>query len=177
MDVDSRQALVHAINSYDGAVVLVSHDTHLLEACADRLWLVENGQVQTFDGDLGDYRRHLAGQKRHANPEAICHPAKETADTSTADKKIARRTAAEKRAALAPLRKAVDGAEADLTALNNRKALLEQTLADPRLYEPANSEKAAQATKKMGEVMKALLLAEEAWICAQEKLDAIENAN
>ena len=177
LDVDSRQALVHAINSYDGAVVLVSHDTHLLEACADRLWLVENGQVQTFDGDLGDYRRHLAGQKRHANPEAICHPAKETADTSTADKKIARRTAAEKRAALAPLRKAVDGAEADLTALNNRKALLEQTLADPRLYEPANSEKAAQATKKMGEVMKALLLAEEAWIRAQEKLDAIENAN
>ena len=74
LDVDSRQALVQAINSYDGAVVLVSHDTHLLEACADRLWLVENGKVQNFQGDLADYRRHLAAQKRHANPDAVSTP-------------------------------------------------------------------------------------------------------
>ena len=177
LDVDSRQALVQAINSYDGAVVLVSHDTHLLEACADRLWLVENGKVQNFQGDLADYRRHLAAQKRHANPDALSTPPKQSADTSVADKKEARRSAAERRQALAPLKKAIEKAEAEMTSLSNRKALLEKTLADPRLYEPQHADKAAEATKKMGEVTKALDQAEEAWMMAIEELEALENAD
>ena len=60
LDIDSRAALIEAINDYPGAVILVSHDRHLLDACADRLWLVADGKVTPFDGDLDDYRRGVS---------------------------------------------------------------------------------------------------------------------
>ena len=63
LDIDSRSALIEAINEYPGAVILVSHDRHLLDACADRLWLVAGGQVTPFDGDLGDYRRRVLSER------------------------------------------------------------------------------------------------------------------
>src|SRR6188768_769092 len=63
LDIDSRTALIEAINDYPGAVILVSHDRHLLDACADRLWLVADGKVTTFDGDLGDYRRRVLSDR------------------------------------------------------------------------------------------------------------------
>ena len=66
LDIDSRAALIEAINDYPGAVILVSHDRYLLEACADRLWLVQGGQVKPFDGDLDDYRRHVLADRRAA---------------------------------------------------------------------------------------------------------------
>ena len=63
LDIDSRSALIEAINEYAGAVILVSHDRHLLDACADRLWLVADGKVTTFDGDLDDYRRRVLSDR------------------------------------------------------------------------------------------------------------------
>ena len=63
LDIDSRAALIEAINEYPGAVILVSHDRHLLDACADRLWLVADGKVTTFDGDLDDYRRRVLSDR------------------------------------------------------------------------------------------------------------------
>ena len=63
LDIDSRTALIEAINDYSGAVILVSHDRHLLDACADRLWLVADGKVTTFDGDLDDYRRRVLSDR------------------------------------------------------------------------------------------------------------------
>ena len=62
LDIDSREALVHALNDYPGAVILISHDRHLIEACADRLWLVADGTVKPFDGDIEDYRRMVLGK-------------------------------------------------------------------------------------------------------------------
>ena len=69
LDVDSRQALVQAINGYEGAVILVTHDPHLVELTADRLWIVRRGQVERFEGDMGDYRRELLAERRHAQRE------------------------------------------------------------------------------------------------------------
>ena len=63
LDIDSRTALIEAINDYPGAVILVSHDRHLLDACADRLWLVADGKVTAFDGDLDDYRRRVLSDR------------------------------------------------------------------------------------------------------------------
>ena len=63
LDIDSRTALIEAINDYPGAVILVSHDRHLLDACADRLWLVADGKVTSFDGDLNDYRRRVLSDR------------------------------------------------------------------------------------------------------------------
>src|SRR5882672_2073302 len=96
LDIDSRGALIEAINDYSGAVILVSHDRHLLEACADRLWLVADGAVKPFDGDLDDYRRLVLGNGGGNGDRAD----KDEARQSRAD---LRRAAAERRAELAPL--------------------------------------------------------------------------
>ncbi|GMA75468.1 hypothetical protein GCM10025880_18850 [Methylorubrum aminovorans] len=97
LDIESRQALVEAINDYEGAVILVSHDRFLIEACADRLWIVGNGSVKTFDGDMDDYRRLvLAGPER----------ADTSGEGTGGQKAEARRSAVERRAALAPSRSA-----------------------------------------------------------------------
>ena len=69
LDVDSREALIHALNEYEGAVILISHDRHLIEACADRLWIVANGTVTPYDGDMDELSQRAAGRARHANPE------------------------------------------------------------------------------------------------------------
>jgi ATP-binding cassette subfamily F protein 3 len=75
LDIDSRTALIEAINDYPGAVILVSHDRHLLDACADRLWLVADGKVTTFDGDLDDYRRRvLSDRDDNGDREHIAKP-------------------------------------------------------------------------------------------------------
>ena len=75
LDIDSRAALIEAINDYPGAVILVSHDRYLLDACADRLWLVADGKVTPFDGDLDDYRRRvLSDRERRRAPTAATAP-------------------------------------------------------------------------------------------------------
>ena len=110
LDIDSRGALIEAINDYTGAVILVSHDRHLLEACADRLWLVADGAVKPFDGDLDDYRRLVLGGGADSESRA----AKDEARQSRADQ---RRAAAEKRAELAPLKKRIDAFDKTVTGL------------------------------------------------------------
>ena len=74
LDIDSRAALIDAINSYAGAVILVSHDRHLLEACAERLWLVADGTVKTFNGDMDDYRRHVLESAGVGLPKKLRKP-------------------------------------------------------------------------------------------------------
>ena len=103
LDIDSRSALIEAINDYAGAVILVSHDQYLLEACADRLWLVADGRVQNFDGDMADYRRLvLDGAKT---------PAKKNREAAAANGADQRRDAAKARKDAAPLAKKVQAAD------------------------------------------------------------------
>src|SRR5690606_5910 len=94
LDIDSREALVEALNSYDGAVILISHDRHLIEACADRLWLVNQGTVRPYEGDLDDYRALTTGGASRNREK------REAEKASKADR---RREAARRRAALEPL--------------------------------------------------------------------------
>ncbi|MCG8443087.1 MAG: AAA family ATPase, partial [Caulobacterales bacterium] len=104
LDIDAREALIQALNDFSGAIVLVTHDPHLIELVADRLWLVADGRVRPFDGDLEDYRRLLMEQRRaerrrvrDAKPEGAAGAGK------PASKKDKRRAAAEARAAVADL--------------------------------------------------------------------------
>ena len=110
LDIDSRAALIEAINDYPGAIILVSHDRYLLEACADRLWLVQGGRVAPFDGDLDDYRRHVLADGGRGNTVGAKSAARQ-------DPVQARRAAAEKRAQTAPLRQRVTKAETDIAQL------------------------------------------------------------
>jgi len=169
LDIDSREALVSALNAYEGAVVLISHDPHMIELAADRLWLVADGAVKDFDGDLAAYRKLLLEQAREARRDG-----KEPRDSSP-NRKDERRAAAELRAQLAPLRKVVQDAEKKMESLGKKKAELEAKLADPKLYE-GPSDKVQALQRDLGEVEKSLAAIEESWLLAHEELEAAQAA-
>ncbi|TVR80152.1 MAG: ABC transporter ATP-binding protein [Rhodospirillales bacterium] len=178
LDVISRQALIEAINGFAGAVILVSHDPHLLELTADRLWLLADGRVNPFEGDLEDYRTMLLSRSDRAGtgPGHAADPAPPTASEPSAfDRKAQRRAAAERRQALAPLRRRVADLEDRIARLEAEKATLTQRLADPALY-AAGGDAAVGVQVRLAEVDKALAVAEEAWGELQETLDRSEAA-
>jgi ATP-binding cassette subfamily F protein 3 len=172
LDIDSRAALIEAINAYRGAVILVSHDRFLLEACADRLWLVADGGVKPFDGDLDDYRRQvLSGSLGGVSPGAdvggnnsdrgaVAASAVGEARTSRAE---LRRAAAEKRGELAPLKRRIDELDRTVARLAKLIAEIDATLADPALYtrDPA---RVAALGKERADATTALATAEEQWL-------------
>ncbi len=165
LDIDSRTALIEAINDYSGAVILVSHDRHLLDACADRLWLVADGKVTTFDGDLDDYRRRvLSDRDDSGRAERAAKPPRHAGGKSNG----------EKRPAAKPLRQRVERAEAEVTRLTREIEKLDSALADGQLYarEPA---KAAAIAKARSENASALAKAEEDWLAAGAALEAATN--
>ncbi|KAA1055159.1 ribosomal protection-like ABC-F family protein [Azospirillum argentinense] len=168
LDVDSREALIEAINGFEGAVILISHDPHLIELTADRLLLVADGTVQPYDGDLDDYRRFLLDRAR---AERAAAKGGEAVDAG-ASRKDQRRAAAEARATLAPLKKKATDAESQVNKLTEEKRKIEAKLADPALYS-GPSDKLQKLQIDLGVVDKKLSAAEEAWL---EHLEAYESA-
>ncbi|HVO04380.1 MAG TPA: ABC-F family ATP-binding cassette domain-containing protein [Candidatus Cybelea sp.] len=166
LDVDSRQALVQAINDFKGAVVLISHDPHLIELCADRLWLVKDGTVRGFDGDLDDYRRLLLEDSR-----AAARKQSERTRGDRPSRKEERRQAAHQRAVRrAQLEEAAERAGLAVEKLTKALEIVENRLADPKLYE-GDPVLAADWQKKHAEVSQKLADAENAWLEAQTALD------
>jgi ATP-binding cassette subfamily F protein 3 len=126
LDIDSREALVHALNEFPGAVIVISHDRHLLEATVDRLWLVKEGTVNPYDGDLDDYKTLVTGVSANS---------RERREAEKASKADRRREAAARRAAFEPLAKEIRATEALMDRLRKRIDTIEDQLADPALYE------------------------------------------
>jgi ATP-binding cassette subfamily F protein 3 len=167
LDIDGRAALIAAINAYPGAVILVSHDRYLLDACADRLWLVAGGAVTPFDGDLDDYRREvLAG--RHAQETDTPRGPRAGGRASRSER---RRAAADKRVELAPLRARIAAAEAEMARLSREVARIDAALAMPDLFtrDPA---RAAAHAKARSEVVAALARSEDEWLSASAAYEA-----
>ncbi|PWE34159.1 glycosyl transferase family 1 [Maritimibacter sp. 55A14] len=160
LDIESREALVQALAGYEGAVILVSHDFHLLNLTADRLWLVEGGAVRVFDDTLDAYRRQLLGEKPAAAAPAA-RPAPARPRPAPRDR-------------IKDLRAEVGRCEARIEKLQEMRAKLDQRLADPALYLPGKAGEAAKWQKKRAEVAAGLELAESLWLKAQDKLDAAE---
>jgi ATP-binding cassette subfamily F protein 3 len=156
LDIESREALVEALTEYSGAVILVSHDMHLLSLVADRLWLVKGGAVTPYTDDLEAYRRQLlAGDEAEKPaPKPVEKPKKASRDEILALK--------------AEVRKCEDR----LTKLNEMRDRLATKLADPALYEDVRKGELETWNKKYAEVMDGLDRAEAMWLSAQEKLDA-----
>jgi ATP-binding cassette subfamily F protein 3 len=171
LDVDAREALVQALNEYEGAVVLVSHDPHLIELSADRLWLVAEGRCTAFEGDLEDYRRLLLEQRRERAREERAETTSRT--ESTANKKEKRRQAAEARAQTAHLRKAAAAAEQRLRKLEEKRKALEARLADPEVY-GGPTRQLMELQLKFAEIKKQIAAAEEAWLEAEGEREAAE---
>ena len=161
LDIDSRAALVDAINDYPGAVILVSHDRHLIEACADRLWLVANGTVAPYDGDLDDYVRLVLGRDARA--------AGGRDDAAQASRAEQRRAAAEKRIELQPLKRRIDAAEKAVGALTAEIARIDGELASGLFArDPA---RASALAKARAEAATALANAEEDWLTASAEYE------
>jgi ATP-binding cassette subfamily F protein 3 len=157
LDIDSRAALIEAINDYSGAVILVSHDRFLLEACVDRLWLVADGEVHPFEGDLDDYRRLVLGNSA-GSPLERNRPAE--ARASRAD---LRRAAADRRSELAPLKRRIDEFDRTISALTKRIAEIDAALADPQLYD-RDPAQVATLGKERAAATSALAAAEDQWL-------------
>lgn len=154
LDIDSREALIHALNDFPGAVILISHDRHLLEATADRLWLVKDGAVHPYDGDLDDYKTLVTGQPADRRDR------REAEKASKADR---RREAAQRRAALEPLAKQIRATEGLMDRLRKRIDLIEDELGDPALYEK-DAAKATKLAKERSDLVTQLSGQEERWL-------------
>jgi ATP-binding cassette subfamily F protein 3 len=160
LDVDAREALVQALNEYDGTVVLVSHDRHMLELTADRLVLVDNGTATEFSGTIEDYTDFILGKG----------PAKEK--LSKADRKEDKKAAAASREALAKLKRDVSDAEADLAKLEVVLSAIDRAMFDPA--SAANEYKnltMGELSQRRGKIVAAQEAAEARWIAASEALE------
>ncbi|WP_414471543.1 ABC-F family ATP-binding cassette domain-containing protein [Microvirga sp. M2] len=157
LDIDSRTALMEAINDYTGAVILVSHDRFLIEACAERLWIVGNGSVKPFEGDMDDYRQLVLSGDLDPQKQSDRAPA------PAASKVDERRAAAERRAALAPLRKKLEAIEARMAKLTEAIGKVDTALGDGTAFlkDPA---KATELSKMRAEAAETLASLEEEWL-------------
>jgi ATP-binding cassette subfamily F protein 3 len=170
LDIDSREALVRALNDYTGAVILITHDRHLIDASADRLWLVDSGTVKPFDGDIEDYRRlvlGIAGDTREPKPAQV------KAEQPAPSQKEARREAAARREALAPLRKRISTVERLIEKLRGEIERLDAELAAPDLY-ISDPEKAASLAKARAGRGHDFARAESSWLDLSAELEARE---
>lgn len=165
LDIDSREALVHALTEYEGALILISHDRHLVEACADRLWVVRNGTVTTYDGDIGSYRAEILAERGAGTRQRS--KANDLGISARKARAEQRRASANRRAGLAPLKKEMQMAEKTIERITGEIAKLDKLLADPTLYEGDAAD--AQAVNiERGQHTKRLAEAEEAWLLASE---------
>jgi ATP-binding cassette subfamily F protein 3 len=165
LDIVSREALVQALNDFSGAVVIVSHDPHVIELTADRFWLVEGGTIRTFEGDMDEYRASLLSRNEGGK--------KEGKPVSASERREQRKRASEKRAALAPAKKKLTDLEAAMNKLQVHKAKLEKNMADPTLYS-TNPQKTVDLQKELSQAGRDLAAAEEAWLAAQEEFDRLQ---
>jgi ATP-binding cassette subfamily F protein 3 len=173
LDIDSREMLIQALNEYEGAVILISHDRHLIDASADRLWIVEDGTVSVYENDMNAYRNRMlearAGRrKRQASPE-LGIPSGETAQPLD-NKADQRRKAAEQRAQVAPLRKQMQQAERAVDQAQSDMAKLDAALADPDIY-TNDSARAQELMRQRGMLAKRLEELEMAWLEAADKFE------
>jgi len=165
LDLDMRHALTMALQTFEGAMVLVSHDRHLLRTVCDSLLLVAGGRVEPFSGDLDDYGKWLADQRRER--AAVV----ESERPEKRDRKEQRRQEAERRNQLQPLRNRVKKLEAELEKLLSRKDELTIALADPAIYDDSNREQLKILGLEHAQLEKALGETEEAWMLASEALE------
>ncbi len=170
LDLEMRHALTLALQDFPGAMVVVSHDRHLLRSVADDLLLVAEGAVHPFDGDLDDYRQWLAGLRRRSDDSgsdkaAIGH--------SAVARRERRREEAERRARLQPLRSELTRLERSMERLTTRKADLESRLADPALYAETAKATLKELLVEQARVDRTLAETEEIWLTKCEELEAL----
>lgn len=171
LDLDMRQALTEALIDFEGAIVVVSHDRHLLRSTTDEFYLVHDQLVEPFNGDLEDYQKWLNNdQKDNKKPETeIITPPIE--NLSAQDKKELKRKEAEFRAQMQPLKKALQQTENRIEQIRSSLDAVEQQLVDPQLYDSQNKTKLTDLLLKQNQLKIDLDTQEKDWLDIQEQLD------
>ena len=159
LDIESREALVLALNDYEGAVILVSHDTHLVESVADRLWLVKDGAVTSFDGDMDDYKKLILQNAKTARP----------AKEKSAEKRP--KPAQKTKINPVKLKSERRDIEAAMATLSARKEAIEAQMAAPDFYSTTDGEVIAKTTAELAHLLDELSAAEERWLEVSTLLD------
>jgi ATP-binding cassette subfamily F protein 3 len=164
LDIDAKEALIRALADYTGAVLLITHDPHLVELVADSLWLVAEGTASAFDGDMDDYRARLSGiiAAQNGRPEV------------SVTRQDDRRERAEARAALAPLRKVAQEAEKRIAKLTAERTRVEAILADPNFYATKTGADVTKAQMRMAALNRDIESAEEEWLEASGAMEAAQ---
>ncbi len=179
LDLDMRQALTQALISFEGAIVVVSHDRHLLRSTTDDLYLVHDGQVEPFEGDLDDYQQWLVDQNRQETQANKTQPDQETPNASNLtaqDKKEQKRKEAEFRQQTQPLRKKLTTLESKMDKLSQELTAIETELSDSQIYEAKNKATLTDCLNRQSIAKSALEEVEMAWMELQEKLEEMTNA-
>ena len=167
LDLEMRQALAMALQDYEAAVVLVSHDRHLLRAVADELILVDQGRASPFDGDLDDYAQWFTKREENETSSEEAPSA-----LSAEQKKQRKREEAERRNRLSPLKADIARLEKQLARLEQDRGAVETALADPDIYNPGSKQKLQELLQKQTQLKRDIAATESAWLEASEKLDA-----
>ncbi|HIV56244.1 MAG TPA: ATP-binding cassette domain-containing protein [Candidatus Anaerobiospirillum stercoravium] len=189
LDLEMREALSVALASYSGALVLVSHDRHLVEAIADKLWLVDQGKVSEFSGDLNDYQEYLLRRAREfreaqqAAAAAAGAPAASSAQgaagtpsqsVSSYKTKEQKQLEAQKRAALRPLKLKIEANEKKMATIESRLATIDERMADSSLYEDSNKGELEQLILERAELNQQKETLEEEWLLLNDELEAAQ---
>lgn len=175
LDLEMRHALTAALQDFEGAMVVVSHDRHLLRSTTDIFWLVADHTASPFDGDLENYQQWLS--QRQSSTEETPHEAPSEPHHAAA-RKERRRQEAERRRILQPLQKKLDEIEGTLEKLQAEKSTLDQELAHPDLYQdPQQKEHLKALLMKQARLEQTLIETEEAWLMASEDLEAAQHTS
>ena len=182
LDIESREALVHALNAYEGTVILVSHDSHLVEMISDQLWIVQDGKVASFDGDMADYQRQLlarrgAGDARSqragddqtaaSNDQAQGGSGDKSGGKSQSSGRVRRQNTSQ-------LRANVKQCEKLMMTLSTEKDGIAAEMAKPGFYDGDNADTIARLSTQLAEIDRSLAEAEQAWLVAEESLAEAE---
>lgn len=188
LDVETREALTRALAEFGGSMLLVSHDRHLLRTTVDSFWIVADGCVQTFDGDLEDYREWLMQHQANARKEGTAarqalrneSSSDAQAEGAIVDRKQQKREEAEQRQRLAILRKPIDTklakVEKELEQVQSKTTALDALIADPDLYSEARRQERVKSLAEHGELTKRAEQLEEQWLALQTELEALASA-
>lgn len=171
LDLEMCHALTSALQNFEGAMILVSHDRHLLRNTVDEFLLVDSGQAQPFDGSLEDYRHWLLNRDKSAPSE---NEAAASDSVPLVDKKQARQQAAARRAQLAPLTSKLKKLEQAMQKLAEQLTRIEEQLTDTDLYDESNKDKLKKLLSEQATLREQNDATEEQWLTIQEELDALE---
>lgn len=173
LDLEMRHALTLALQGFEGAMVVVSHDRHLLRTTTDDFYLVHAGRVEAFDGDLDDYHKWLGEQEKEANAKPADAPLSANSAVARKDQK---RREAEFRQATRPLRQKLEKLEASMEQLQGKLGEIETQLADPAIYEESAKGRLSELLKSQGPLKEQLEAVELEWMSLSEELETMEQA-